>query len=142
MKPAILAVLSCVWIFGVAVATVYLFPAPRAWAVHVLTGETVVQPRALQASVATALMSAASSSSVADPNAADTTTPQTPPTYQYKIVQSVDPCLLNQLGASGWVPLTYGGTLVLASGKDETCAHAGTFGSLDWAVFERPILTQ
>lgn len=58
------------------------------------------------------------------------------------MLQTVDPCTLNTLGAGGWRAVSYGvdpdsgNSLTSVPGKDAACKNQGIYRGLLWAVFE------
>jgi hypothetical protein len=96
-------------------------------------------PQSLVATTSDSQASQDSFNTLSTSNAPDFSTT----TYQYKVLQSVDPCTLNTLGRQGWRPVLFGTdpdtgtTLVSVSGRDEACQKQFIYQGLLWAVFEQ-----
>ncbi len=149
MNKEVLTALSCLWLVLFAGIIVYTFPAPRQWVLRALAlkemsrsnaAGAVVALQAIQNGSVTSTdqgMSLSSSSSDTSGGAVTTTSTTT---YQYKLLESVDTCSLNRLGAQGWHTLQFGGTLVSSYGYDETCKKGGIYDTLDWVLLERVVI--
>ncbi len=135
-----------------AVVVVYNYQTPREWVLRVLAQKegADVLPQTFNSAISISGFSNSlkksnllGSEDALNPNTSQSDAPANevtkPATYQYKIVESADPCTLNKLGAQGWHPTQFGGTLQLATGMDETCKKSGNFQSLDWAFFEKEV---
>jgi len=155
-KTVILTVLSCAWVVLLVGLGIYTFNTPRAWVASALG---VQEPAAavvggLQTGVASApsvangASSAASTTDTAASSTVDTTAVSTTDTtgtvpmktvYQYKLLSGVAPCKLNQLGADGWHPVQFGGTLVSTYGGDNDCKKFSITDSLDWVLLQKEV---
>lgn len=60
-----------------------------------------------------------------------------PDTYQYKLLDNVDPCTMNTLGRGGWHATQFGSNVLSVGGKDETCSRKGIYEGFDWVLFEK-----
>jgi hypothetical protein len=69
----------------------------------------------------------------------NTITTDTASKLQYKIVTGIDPCTFKKLGSDGWHATQFGTTLTFTGGYDETC-RSSSVPTLDWVMFERPLL--
>ncbi len=149
MTRTILASLVSVYIGVIGVLIVYNFQTPREWTLAVLSqkeGVDIKVPKETHsASVLSGILTSEKNpflQSATQPafdaavqNSEPATT--TPTTYQFKTLVQVDQCTLNKLGAQGWHPIQFGGSLVVTSGFDEVCKKPGLYQSLDWVLMEK-----
>lgn len=141
MKTVVVTVLCCLWLVVLIVAGVYVFDAPRTWVVRALSMQDAPLAAVAAATTATSTRNSpadatASSSQSSSAAAAPDISPRT--TYEYQLLNGVTACKLTQLGADGWHPIEYGGTLVTGYDGSAACRNLGTVDALDWALLERP----
>ncbi len=135
MTRTILASSISLYLGIIAVFIVYNFQTPRQWALTTLSQKENASSHV--ASALTGFDSTRQTKAPLAPEVPGEATTTTPATYQYKVIENVDPCTLNKLGAQGWHAVQFGGTLVQTAGRDENCLRSGLFSSLDWALFEK-----
>lgn len=142
MKTVAITVLCCVWVVVALGVGIYTFDTPRIWVEHLLSGQeaAVATANLAATTVVTSTAAVIATSSVSQ----DTSSAAAPligqrTTYEYKILTGVTACKLTLLGADGWHPIEFGGTLV-SEGYDSAseCRKLGLVNSLDWVLLERP----
>jgi hypothetical protein len=136
MPKVLIAILLSVWVGISHIAIVYYFRAPRGMVLHLLSAKQMTDGSFADAALAAIEVGSRVPTTRFTVNL-DTSTTTSDVTYQYKLIEEVDPCTFNKLGAQGWRAVQIGGTLINASpGKDQTCAQAGLYDGLDWVLFE------
>src|SRR5437667_240048 len=103
MNKILITTASCLWVALFLLLIVYEFPTPRHFVLRTLVSKEGADQESRSALRLLAAVGPASVPSVAD---------QPGNTYDYKLLQNVDPCTLSQLGDEGWTVNQLGGNLV------------------------------